>query len=108
MFCYCSGRARGQDLPKTVSKIGAKTLFPIHTEHTDLYNQVSKNMILVDEGKKYEMYLEAEPYLTISDFKIVENNFKSLSFKYVKLEKKFNDLIKYSENNSIQTHSISN
>jgi len=27
----------------------------VHTEHPDLYNQVSKNMILVEEGKKYDL-----------------------------------------------------
>lgn len=28
-------------------------LYPVHTEHPDAYRKVSKNMILVEEGKKY-------------------------------------------------------
>lgn len=50
---HCSGHARGKDLLEAVSEIGAKTLYPIHTEHPDLYKKVSKNMILIEEGKKY-------------------------------------------------------
>jgi len=52
---HCSGHARGQDLLEAVSVIGAKTLYPIHTEHPEAYQKISKNMILVDEGKKYEL-----------------------------------------------------
>jgi len=53
--CHCSGHAQGRDLLETVSEISPKTLYPVHTEHPDLYNQVSKNMILIDEGKKYKL-----------------------------------------------------
>jgi len=52
---HCSGHARGQDLLKAVSDIGAKTLYPIHTEHPEAYKKVSKNMVLVEEAKKYEI-----------------------------------------------------
>jgi len=38
-----------------VNEIGAKTLYPIHTEYPEVYRSVSKNMILVQEGKKYEL-----------------------------------------------------
>ena len=51
--CHCSGHARGQDLLEAVSEINAKTLYPIHTEHPEAYRSVVKNMILVEEGKKY-------------------------------------------------------
>jgi len=51
---HCSGHARGQDLLEAVSEIGAKTLYPVHTEHPEMYNKVSKDMILIEEGKKYE------------------------------------------------------
>jgi ribonuclease J len=53
--CHCSGHARGQDLLKAVSEIGAKTLYPIHTEHPEAYKSVSKNTILVEEGRKYSL-----------------------------------------------------
>jgi len=42
-------------LLETVSEISPKTLYPVHTEHPDLYNQVSKNMVLVEEGKEYKI-----------------------------------------------------
>ncbi len=52
---HCSGHARGRDLLNVVSEIGAKTLYPIHTEHPELYKQVSENVVLIDEGKKYNI-----------------------------------------------------
>jgi len=53
------------------------------------------------EEKKKQMYLDAEPYLTISDFKTVEKNFQVISNKYQTLENKFDNLIEYLRNNSI-------
>jgi len=50
---HCSGHARGRDLLQAVSEIGAKMLFPVHTEYPEAYKTVSKNMILMQEGKKY-------------------------------------------------------
>ncbi len=52
---HCSGHARGSDLLQAVSEIGAKTLYPVHTEHPDLYKKVSKNMVLINEGQKYQL-----------------------------------------------------
>jgi len=52
---HCSGHARGRDLLEAVSEIDAKTLFPVHTEHPDAYSKVSKNMVLIDEGKTYQL-----------------------------------------------------
>ena len=52
---HCSGHARGSHLLEAVSEIGAKTLYPIHTEHPDAYKKISKHMIMVEEGKKYEL-----------------------------------------------------
>lgn len=52
---HCSGHARGRDLYSVVSEIGAKTLYPIHTEHPELYKKVSENVILIEEGEKYEL-----------------------------------------------------
>jgi len=50
---HCSGHARGKHLLEAVSEINAKTLYPIHTKHPEAYKTVSKNMVLVLEGKKY-------------------------------------------------------
>jgi len=52
---HCSGHARGRDLLEAVAEVGAKTLYPIHTEHPDLYKKVSKNLVLVQEGTKYDL-----------------------------------------------------
>jgi len=52
--------------------------------------------------KKKQMYLDAEPQLTISDFKEVEKNLKILSAKNTLLEEKFNDLLAYLRANSIE------
>jgi len=51
---HCSGHARGKDLLKVVSEIGAKTVYPIHTVYPAAYKSVSKNLIFVQEGKKYD------------------------------------------------------
>ena len=53
--CHCSGHAQGKDLLATVSEISPKTLYPVHTEHPNLYKKVSKNMVLVQEGMKYDI-----------------------------------------------------
>ena len=60
-----------------------------HGFYMDTYYQLP-------EDKKRQMYLDAEPQLTISDFKQVEKNIKTLSMKYSELEEKFNELKQYS------------
>jgi len=66
-----------------------------HGFYMDTYYQLP-------EEKKRQMYLEAEPHLTISDTKLIENNFKSLSQKHTLLEEKVNILFQYLRENSIQ------
>jgi len=61
---------------------------------------------VLSEPQKRELYLKAEPYLTISDFKAVENNINELSTNYQRLEKKFEDLLQYLQANSIQVPSL--
>jgi len=51
--CHCSGHANASDLFEAVKEINAKSLYPVHTEHPDLYKKVSENMVLIDEGTKY-------------------------------------------------------
>jgi len=43
------------DLFEAVNEINAKTLYPIHTEHPEMYQKISKNMVLVKEGEKYDV-----------------------------------------------------
>ena len=65
-----------------------------HRFYMDTYYQLSTE-------KRREMYLEAEPYLTISDFESIEKNFKTLSAKHTQLESKVDDLMEYLRTNSI-------
>lgn len=57
--------------------------------------------VLSDEQKR-ELYLKAEPYLTISDFKAVEDNMRTLTEDYKKLEKKFDNFVRYFEESGIR------
>lgn len=50
---HCSGHAKGQDLFDVVKEIDAKMLYPIHTESPTEYVKVTRNMTIVEEGKKY-------------------------------------------------------
>jgi len=51
---HCSGHARGKDMLEAVKRINAKTLYPIHTIHPEVYESVSNNLVLVQEGFKYD------------------------------------------------------
>jgi len=66
-----------------------------HGFYMDTYYQLSAE-------KRREMYLHAEPQLTISDFKAVEKDMKVLSTKYQNLENKVDDLMQYLRTNSIE------
>ena len=52
---HCSGHARGKDLLQAVKEINAKTIFPIHTEHPQVFESISKNTVIVKEGNKYQI-----------------------------------------------------
>ena len=56
----------------------------------------------IPDEKKRQMYLEAEPHLTISNFENVEKNLKMMADKHTTLENKVNDLIEYLKKNSIE------
>jgi integrase len=62
---------------------------------------------VLSEEQKRELYLKAEPYLTISDFKLVEQNMVDLSAKYTHLESQFEQLKQYLRLNSIQIPDLS-
>jgi mRNA degradation ribonuclease J1/J2 len=51
----CSGHAKGRDLFQIVKAIDAKLLFPIHTEHLEMYVRVTRTLTLVEEGKPYHV-----------------------------------------------------
>lgn len=52
---HCSGHARGKDLLEAASEIGAKVLFPIHTEHPEAYKTTVPAITLVKEGVTYKL-----------------------------------------------------
>ena len=52
---HCSGHARGSHLLEAVSEINAKTLFPVHTEHSDMFKKVTENRVTIQEGASYQL-----------------------------------------------------
>ncbi|KER07059.1 Tyrosine recombinase XerC protein [Marine Group I thaumarchaeote SCGC AAA799-E16] len=66
-----------------------------HSFYMDTYYQLP-------EDKKKQMFLDAEPHLTLSDFETVEKNIKKISEKNSQLEEKFNDLLDYLRTNKIE------
>jgi len=56
---------------------------------------------VLSDAQKRELYLKAEPYLTVSDFKSIEQNMMDLTTKYTNLESQFSQLKQYLRSNSI-------
>ena len=52
---HCSGHICGAELKEMVKTIHPKTLFPIHTEHPNLFINLSSKMQMVEEGKAYQL-----------------------------------------------------
>ncbi len=52
---HCSGHARGKDLLEAVKEINAETLFPVHTEHSEMFQKISENRKAIDEGVTYQI-----------------------------------------------------
>jgi ribonuclease J len=52
---HCSGHARGQDLLDAVKEINAEKIFPIHTEHPEIYKNLVPKVTLVKEAMKYSL-----------------------------------------------------
>jgi len=50
---HCSGHAKGPDLFHVVKVIDASMLFPVHTEHPELYVKATRKMTVVEENKTY-------------------------------------------------------
>jgi len=47
--------AKAPDLFHMVKEIDARMLFPIHTEHPEMYVRATRNMTLVREGETYAL-----------------------------------------------------
>jgi ribonuclease J len=52
---HCSGHAKGPDLFSIVKDIDAGMLFPVHTEHPEMYVRATRKMTVVEEGKAYAL-----------------------------------------------------
>lgn len=52
---HCSGHATGMDLLEIVKNIAPKSIYPIHTEHPEIYQKSVENTILIKESIKYTL-----------------------------------------------------
>ena len=52
---HCSGHINGYDLKKMITSIKPHTLFPIHTEHPELFTKLAPHVHHVKEGKTYKV-----------------------------------------------------
>jgi ribonuclease J len=53
--CHCSGHARSNDLLQIAEEINPHALYPVHTEHPEIYRRSIKNVIEVSEGQTYSL-----------------------------------------------------
>ena len=52
---HCSGHINGHDLKQMITTIAPQTLFPIHTEHPELFKKTALHVKHVKEGKMYKV-----------------------------------------------------
>ena len=52
---HCSGHIIGSDLKKLIKNVNPKTLYPIHTEHPELFKKLNMNVQTVEEEKQYKI-----------------------------------------------------
>ena len=52
---HCSGHAKESDLLQAVTDIGAKSVFPIHTEKPDGFSKIGSKITIVQENKPYKI-----------------------------------------------------
>ena len=50
---HCSGHINGTDLRELIKKINPKTLYPIHTEHPEMFKKLIDKTFIVEEGNDY-------------------------------------------------------
>lgn len=51
--CHCSGHAGRKDLYQIVEEINPHSLYPVHTEHPNLYKNICNDVVDVYEGRTY-------------------------------------------------------
>ena len=52
---HCSRHAKESDLLQAVTDIGAKSVFPIHTEKPDRFSKIGSKITIVQENKPYKI-----------------------------------------------------
>jgi len=52
---HCSGHINGHDLKQLIKTVNPKKLYPIHTEHPDMFKRIGINTEIVQEGKLYKL-----------------------------------------------------
>ena len=52
---HCSGHISGSDLYELIEIINPKKVYPIHTEHPDMFKKLSMNIQIVKEEKLYNV-----------------------------------------------------
>jgi len=52
-FAHASGHASGAEIKAIITEINPDRLYPVHTEHPELFKDFFKNVELVEQGKKY-------------------------------------------------------
>ena len=53
--CHCSGHISGRDLFELIETVKPKEVYPVHTEHPNLFKKLSMNTCTVSEGKTYKL-----------------------------------------------------
>ena len=52
---HCSGHARSRDLFQVVKEIDSQMLFPVHSEHPEMFVRATRKMTIVEEAKVYSL-----------------------------------------------------
>jgi ribonuclease J len=52
---HCSGHINGDDLKELITSIDPKSLYPIHTQHPELFRKLPIKSTMVQEGKTYKL-----------------------------------------------------
>lgn len=52
---HCSGHINGDDLKELITTVHPKKLYPIHTEHPELFQKLPSKTSMVKEGKTYKL-----------------------------------------------------
>lgn len=52
---HCSGHIFGSDLKELVKNVNPHMLYPIHTEHPDMFKKFERDTKIIEEGKTYNL-----------------------------------------------------